>query len=118
MTFTVLGLAISRRLRCKVLAKIDTGAGVSLITARVANAPQVKKFKGSRLTIKEYGGALTYSTLLVEFKMMSLHSEQTTIMRASVVEDIPETESQTINIHFRDMPVFRDLTLADPEYSS
>ena len=31
--FTALGLAISRRHRCKVRAQIDTGAGVSLITA-------------------------------------------------------------------------------------
>ena len=91
---------------------------MSLITARVANALQAKKFKGSRLTINEYGGSLTYSTHLVEFEMMSLHSEQTMTVRTSVVEDIPETESQTINIHFRDMLVFRDLMLADPEYSS
>ena len=39
-------------------------------------------------------------------------------VRASVVEDIPETESQTIDIHFRDLPAFQELTLADPEYSS
>ena len=49
---------------------------------------------------------------------MSFHTEQTMTMRASVVEDIPDTESQTINIHFHDIPVFRDLMLADPEYSS
>ena len=27
-------------------------------------------------------------------------------------------ESQTIDIHFRDLPAFQELTLADPEYSS
>ena len=39
-------------------------------------------------------------------------------VRASMVEDIPEKEPQTINIHFHDMPVFQDQMLADPEYSS
>ena len=47
--------------------------------------------------------------------MMSLHSELTMTVRASVVEDIPETVSQTF--YFCDMPVFRDLMLAYPEYS-
>ena len=116
--FTAIGLAISGRHHCKVRAQIDTGAEVSLVTARVANALQAKKFKGTKLTIKGYGGALTHSTHMVEYEMMSLHSERTMTVTASVVEDIPETESQTIDIHFCGLPAFQELTLADPEYSS
>ena len=60
--FKAIGLAISGRHHCKVRAQINTGAGVSLVTARVANALQAKKFKGTKLTITGYGGALTHSS--------------------------------------------------------
>ena len=89
---------------------------LSLVTAKLARAIQAKKLKGTAITIAGVGGEV-YSPHEVELQLRSLHLSDSILIRASVVDQIPACISAGDLSQVKQLPVFRDLMLADPGYT-
>ena len=100
--------------RCQ--AQLDTGAMLSLVTAKLARAIRAKKLKGTAITIAGVGGEV-HSPHEVELQLRSLHSSDSILIRASVVDQIPAYISAGDLSQVKQLPVFWDLMLADPGYT-
>ena len=113
---TVLGLASDGGCVIRCRAQLATGAMLSLVTRKLANSVKAKRIKGTAITISGVGGEL-HSTHEVEFQFQSLDSSDSIMVRASVVDAIPQCVTAGDATNASKMRAFKDLKLADPQYS-
>ena len=113
---TVLVTASARNCRQKARVQLHPGAMLSLVTSRLAYSVHAKRIKNSSVNISGVGGD-PHSSYQVELKLKSLYTEDFIFIKASVVDDILACVSPVNMSQIKDIHVFQDLTLTDPDYS-
>ena len=89
---------------------------LSLVSSKLARTLGAKRLKNAALLISGVGGEL-HSPHQVEFTLNSLIRTDNISLIAIVVESIPEYHTGGRSVTHRDLQSFKDLYLADPEYS-
>ena len=113
---TMLVMASAGNCRQKARAQLDPGAMLSLVISRLSHSVHAKRIKNSSVHISGVGGDL-HRSYQVELKLKSLYTEDFIFIKASVVDDIPACVSPVNMSQIKDIHVFQDLILADPDYS-
>ena len=90
---------------------------LSLVSSKLAKSIGARKISSSSVTISGVGGEV-YSPFQVEFSLRSLKSAKHTIIRANVVDKIPECQTIGQAPPLKELSEFQALDLSDPEYSS
>ena len=114
---TALAIASSGSHERKCRLQLDTGAMLSLVSARLAQSIGAHRIKNTAVTISGVGGDM-FSSHQVELALKSLQREETMIIRANVVDAIPECHTSGRVPPAKELLEFQHLDLADPEYDS
>ena len=95
--------------------QLDTGVILSLVTAKLAKTIGAHRIRETAVTITGVGGEI-YSPHEVKIALRSLQHSETIVVRANVVDSIPEclTTGQVPSIE--ELPEFSHLNLANPDY--
>ena len=98
---------------------LDSGSTLTMVTSRLVNSLNLKKFRKSIINVKGFCG-LTPSTREVELVLRSSQPRSTDQMfiRAHVVDDIPQTAVTVPMKTIKEISFIHDLNLADPDFDA
>ena len=112
-----LALATSGTYERQCRIQLDTGAKLSLVSSKLARSIGARKISSSSVAISGIGGEV-YSPFQVEFFLRSLKSAKHIIIRANVVDKIPECQTIGQAPPLKELLEFQSLDLSDAGYSS